>query len=124
MEITNKRRRNAAEIAEDIIDPVGAARREINRRKKIYVIVDTDFSMREKRNAYEDATRNAEGWLRGLAEETGGLVFIPRAREEMIPRADEIAREIDSQYVVTYTQDDRWRRRPSKSIAESMLPPE
>src|SRR2546430_6058655 len=85
------------------MDPVGAARREINRRKKIYVIVDTDFGMRKKRNAYEDATREAEVWLRGLAEETDGLAFVPGSAKEMAPQADEIARAIDSQYVVTYT---------------------
>ncbi|HEX7721092.1 MAG TPA: hypothetical protein VF397_02965 [Pyrinomonadaceae bacterium] len=85
VKITNKRRRNAAEIAEDIMDPVGAARREINRRKKIYVIVDTDFGMPKKHNAYEDATREAEVWLRGLAEETDGLAFVPGSAKEMAP---------------------------------------
>ncbi|HEY0347900.1 MAG TPA: VWA domain-containing protein [Pyrinomonadaceae bacterium] len=113
VKITNKRRRNAAELAEDIMDPVGAARREINRRKKIYVIVDTDFGMRKKHNAYEDATREAEVWLRGLAEETGGLAFVPGSAKEMAPQADEIARAIDSQYVVTYT--------PKRPLAEATV---
>jgi len=113
VKITNKRRRNAAELAEDIMDPVGAARREINRRKKIYVIVDTDFGMRKKHNAYEDATREAEVWLRGLAEETDGLAFVPGSAKEMAPQADEIARAIDSQYVVTYT--------PKRPLAEATV---
>jgi VWFA-related protein len=113
VKITNKKRRGAKEIAEDIMDPIGAARRETDRRKKIYVIVDTDLSMRKKRNAYEDATRAAEVWLRGLGEETGGLVFIPRSLEEMNTRAEEIAREIDSQYVVTYT--------PKRPLAEATV---
>jgi VWFA-related protein len=113
VKITNKRRRNAAELAEDIMDPVGAARREINRRKKIYVIVDTDFGMRKKHNAYEDATREAEVWLRGLAEETGGLAFVPGSAKETAPQADEIARAIDSQYVVTYT--------PKRPLAEATV---
>ena len=113
VKITNKKRRNAAELAEDIMDPVGAAKRETNRRKKIYVIVDTDFSMRKKRNAYEDATRDAEVWLRGLAEETGGLAFVPGSAKEMAPQADEIARAIDSQYVVTYT--------PKRPLAEATV---
>ena len=85
------------------MDPVGAARREEKRRKKIYVIFDTDFAMRKKHDAYEQATKQSELWLRSLAEETGGLAFIPQHLEEMTARADEIAREIDSQYVVTYT---------------------
>jgi VWFA-related protein len=113
VKITNKKRRGAKEIAEDIMDPIGAARRETDRRKKIYVIVDTDLSMRKKRNAYEDATRDAEVWLRGLAEETGGLAFVPRSVKEMAPQADEIAKEIDSQYVVTYT--------PKRPLAQATM---
>jgi VWFA-related protein len=113
VKITNKRRRNAAELAEDLLDPVGAARRETNRRKKIYVIVDTDLGMRKKHNAYEDATREAEVWLRGLAEETDVLAFVPRSAKEMAPQADEIARAIDSQYVVTYT--------PKRPLAEATV---
>jgi VWFA-related protein len=113
VKITNKKRRNAAEIAEDIMDSVGAARREINRRKRIYVIVDTDLAMRKRRSAYEDATRDAEVWLRGLAEETGGLAFVPGSAKDMAPQADEIARAIDSQYVVTYT--------PKRPLAEATV---
>ena len=111
VKITNQKRRSASEIAEDLMDPAGAARREIQRRKKIYVILDTDFAMRKKRGAYENATKQSERWLRSLAEETGGLAFIPQHLEEMSAGADEIAREIDSQYVVTYT--------PKRSLAEA-----
>ncbi len=69
--------------------------------------------MRKKRDAYKEATVQAELWLRSLAEETGGLVFIPRSVAEMIPGAEEIAREIDSQYVVTYT--------PKRPLAEATV---
>ena len=113
VKITNQKRRNASEIAEDLMDPAGAARREIQRRKKIYLILDTDFAMRKKRGAYENATKQSELWLRSLAEETGGLAFIPQHLEEMSAGADEIAREIDSQYVVTYT--------PKRPLAEATV---
>lgn len=113
VKITNKKRKNAAEMAEDIIDPMGAARREINRRKRVYVIVDTDFAMRKKRDDYKEATREAESWLRSLAEETGGLAFVPQSTGEMPARAEEIAQEIDSQYVVTYT--------PKRPLAEAAV---
>ena len=96
------------------MDPAGAAMRETNRRKKIYVIVDTDFALRKKRGAYKEATRKSELWLRSLAEETGGLAFIPTSTDEMGPQADELAREIDSQYVVTYTP----KRPLAQAIAE------
>jgi VWFA-related protein len=113
VKITNKKRRNAAEIAEDLMDPAGAAKREVERRKKIYLIFDTDFAMRKKRGVYEEATKRSELWLRSIAEETGGLAFIPQHLEEMTARADEIAREIDRQYVVTYT--------PTRPLAEATL---
>ena len=69
--------------------------------------------MRKKHNAYEQATKQSELWLKSLAEETGGLAFIPQHLEEMSARADEIAREIDSQYVVTYT--------PKRPLAEATV---
>ena len=85
------------------MNPTLYQQQEYKKWKRIYVIVDTDFAMRKKRDAYKEATVQAELWLRSLAEETGGLVFIPRSAAEMAPRAQEIARQIDSQYVVAYT---------------------
>jgi VWFA-related protein len=103
VKITNQKRKSAKDIADELMYPNQQQEQEYKNWKKIYVIVDTDFAMRKKRGAYEEATRKSELWLRSLAEETGGLVFIPRSAEEMSARAEEIAREIDSQYVVTYT---------------------
>jgi VWFA-related protein len=109
VEITDKKRKSAKDIADELMYPNQQS--EYKKRNKLYVIIDTDFSMRRKRDAYQEATRQGEVWLRSLAEETGGLVFIPRAVAEMTPQAEEIAREIDSQYVVSY--------RPKRSLAEA-----
>ena len=111
VKITNQKRKSAQDIADEIMYPTKQP--ESKKLNKVYVIVDTDFAMRKKRGAYEEATRKGELWLRSLAEETGGLVFIPRFLEEMAPRADEIARAIDSQYVVTYT--------PKRPLAEATV---
>ena len=111
VKITNKKRKSAKDVADELMNPTQQP--EYKKWNKIYVIVDTDFAMRKKRGAYEEATRKAELWLRSLAEETGGLVFIPRSAEEMTTRAEEIAREIDSQYVVTYT--------PKRPLAEAAV---
>jgi VWFA-related protein len=110
VKITNKKRKSAKDIADELMYP---NKPDYKKWKKIYVIVDTDFEMRKKRDAYKEATIQAESWLRGLAEETGGLAFVPRATAEMGPQADEIAREIDSQYVVTYT--------PKRPLAEAAV---
>ena len=111
VQITNKKRKSAKDIADELMYP--NTQQEQKKWKKIYVIVDTDFAMRKKRSAYKEATEQSEVWLRSLAEETGGLVFIPRSLEEMGPRAEEIAKEIDSQYVVTYT--------PKRPLAEATV---
>jgi len=39
------------------------------------------------------------GWV---AEETGGDIILPASEDELSPLTDDLAREIDSQYVVTY----------------------
>jgi VWFA-related protein len=109
--ITNKPRKSAKDIADELMYP--NQQQDYKKWKKIYVVIDTDFAMRKKRAAYKEATIQAELWLRSLAEETGGLAFVPRATAEMGPHAEEIAREIDSQYVVTYT--------PKRPLAEATL---
>ena len=111
VKITNQKRKSAKDIADDLMYP--NRQHDYRKWKKIYVVVDTDFEMRKKRDAYKEATIQAESWLRGLAEETGGLAFVPRTTAEMGPEADEIAREIDSQYVVTYT--------PKRPLAEAAV---
>lgn len=112
--ITNNKRKSAADIAAEVtMSPADVARAGIERSTQISVVIDTDFEMRRKFGTYKEATRKSELWLRSLAEETGGLTFIPRSLEEMRPRADEIAREIDSQYVVTYA--------PTRPLAEATL---
>jgi VWFA-related protein len=109
--ITNKKRKSAKDIADELLYP--NRQEDYKKWKKIYVVVDTDFAMRKQREAYKEATRKGELWLQSLAEETGGLAFIPRSTAEMTPRAQEIAREIDSQYVVTYT--------PKRPLAEAAV---
>jgi hypothetical protein len=46
-----------------------------------------------------------------LAEETGGVAWFPETAEEMIIEAADAARDIDSQYVVTYN--------PQRPLAEA-----
>lgn len=109
--ITNKKRKSAKDIADELMYP--NSQQNYRKWKKIYVIVDTDFAMRKRRADYKEATSEAESWLRSLAEETGGLAFVPQSTAEMPARAEEIAQEIDSQYVVTY--------KPKRPLAEATV---
>ena len=52
-----------------------------------------------------------EGEFGELAEETGGGLWLPGTAEEMLEQAAEVAREVDSRYVVTY--------RPLRPLAEA-----
>ena len=64
--------------------------------------IDTDVAMRRKRKEYERATVESEKQLTEIAEESGGRMFLPANANELLTQADSIARDIGSQYVVTY----------------------
>jgi VWFA-related protein len=66
------------------------------------VSIRFDPAMRRQRKAYEAATRKSQQALASLADETGGRIFLPRSGDQMIAQAQEIAREIGAEYVITY----------------------
>ena len=61
-----------------------------------------DPAMKRRRKAYENETENSEKWLADLAAETGGTIFLPKSSEEMVGHAEQVAREIGAEYIVTY----------------------
>jgi hypothetical protein len=61
-----------------------------------------DPAMKRRRKAYEEETQNSEKWLSDLAAETGGSIFLPKASEEMLVKAEDVAREIGAEFIVTY----------------------
>jgi VWFA-related protein len=64
--------------------------------------IDTDVAMRRKRKEYERATHDSEKQLTTIAEESGGRIFLPVNSAELMTQADSVARDIGSQYVLTY----------------------
>jgi VWFA-related protein len=72
-----------------------------------------DPAMRKARKAYEAEAKKSEKWLATLADETGGRIFLPKSSDEMIEEAEEVAREIGAEYVVTY--------RPTRPLAGAEL---
>ena len=67
--------------------------------------------MTKVRKAYEAETRKSELWLKQLANETGGRIFLPISSEEMVAKGEEVARDIGAEYVVTY--------RPTRPLADA-----
>lgn len=75
------------------------------------VSVRFDPPMRRQRKAYEAETRKSQEVLTGIAEETGGKIFLPVAADQMIAQAAEVAGDIGAEYVVTY--------RPKKPLSSA-----
>ncbi len=73
------------------------------------VSIDTDVAMRRRRKEYERAIRASETQLTAIAEESGGQILLPQKTDNLLSEAESIARDIGSQYVVTY--------RPTRSLA-------
>lgn len=73
------------------------------------VSIRFDPAMKRRQKAYENETLNSEQWLTDLAAETGGSIHLPVATEEMIAKAEDVAREIGAEFIVTY--------RPTKPLA-------
>ena len=70
-----------------------------------------DPAMRRVRKAYEAEVKKSQQALKNVAEETGGKILLPLNSEEMLVQANEVARAIGAEYVVTY--------RPKRPLAEA-----
>ena len=75
------------------------------------VAIRFDPAMRSQRKAYEAEVKKSEQALKNVAEETGGKMMLPLNSEEMLTQANEVARAIGAEYVVTY--------RPKRPLAEA-----
>jgi len=73
--------------------------------------IDTDVAMRRKRKEYERATVFSEAQLSEIAEESGGQIWLPESTNDLLSEAESVARDIGSQYVVTY--------RPTRPLASA-----
>jgi VWFA-related protein len=70
-----------------------------------------DPAMRRVRKAYEKAMVRGEQQMKVLTAETGGRIYLPTTDEDLIAEGADVAREIGTEYVITYT--------PKRPFAES-----
>ena len=75
------------------------------------IAIRFDPAMRRQRKAYEAEVKKSEQALKNVADETGGRMMLPLNSEEMLAQANEVARAIGAEYVVTYT--------PKRPLAEA-----
>lgn len=82
-------------------------------RSPTYVVhrITFDPAMKRQRKAYEADVRKSQQVLTGMAEETGGQIYLPKTDEEMAQQARDAAREVGAEYVVTY--------RPKRPLASA-----
>src|SRR5205085_4465594 len=72
-----------------------------------------DPALRRRRKEAEREMVRGEGRLKSLTEETGGRILLPDTVAGMVAEGAGVARDIDSQYVVTYTPKRPLRRAPA-----------
>lgn len=77
------------------------------------VVITFDPPMDRLRKTYETAMERAGERLKSIADETGGSLLLPASAEEMVGLGGEVAREIGTQYVVTYTPRRPLRAAPA-----------
>lgn len=65
--------------------------------------IGLDREMIRKRREQAAQLKTSERLLTTIAEDTNGEIFLPETVDEMIDRTAQLAKNIDSQYVVTYT---------------------
>ncbi|HKU75732.1 MAG TPA: VWA domain-containing protein [Pyrinomonadaceae bacterium] len=70
-----------------------------------------DPALKKMRKAYEADVKKSQQALKNIAEETGGRIMLPLDSQEMLAQANEVARAIGAEYVVTY--------RPKRPLAEA-----
>jgi VWFA-related protein len=75
------------------------------------ISVRFDPAMKRQRKAYEAEVKKSQQALQNIAEETGGKMMLPVNAQEMLAEANEVARAIGAEYVVTY--------RPKRPLAEA-----
>jgi VWFA-related protein len=81
------------------------------RNPVVGVSIRFDPAMKRQRKAYESEVKKSQQSLTVLAEETGGTILLPKNDDEMIGQAENVARDIGSEYVITY--------RPTRPLAEA-----
>jgi Mg-chelatase subunit ChlD len=73
--------------------------------------INLDREMVRKRKEQAAQLERSEQFLTSIAEDTNGEIFLPETTQEMIEKMTQLAKNIDSQYVVTYT--------PKKTLNEA-----
>jgi VWFA-related protein len=114
--VTSDKRKSAQDISDEIVRPNAPETLDTKLKRKIYLVIESDFPMWRLSRNYAKTLKKNEQWLEWLAEESGGSMMLPHSTEELPQLPDELARVIDSQYIVTYTPKARLTLEPAERI--------
>lgn len=78
--------------------------------------VNLDREMIRKRREQIARLKTSEQFLSTIAQDTNGEIFLPETDEEMVAKTAQIAKNIDSQYVVTYTPKNPLDEAPNGEV--------
>lgn len=106
--VTSEKRKDANDTANELTHPNERETLVSKLHNKLYLVIDTDYPIWRYNRDHLKTLKKNEHWLAGLAEESGGSMTLPASAEEVLKVTDELSREIDAQYVVTY--------RPKKAV--------
>jgi len=106
------RSRGQSRVPEEVIRELPSQAQPIYRTPG-GITIDLNRQQRKRLEEYKKAMQTGAARLRALAAETGGLAPAPASVEEMFVRAEEVARDITAQYIITYAP-----RRPLDSAPE------
>ncbi len=112
-----KPKRMPEEIADTLPDPKGAGKKQPMSPRKMAKMprlgsITLDMERNRRGKADSENLEAGEQFLTKITENTNGEVFLPESFDEMIDKTTTLARNIDSQYVVTYVP-----KRPLKDSA-------
>lgn len=101
---------NPKRIPEEVLITMPQAQQQTLRLPRLGSI-NTDREMIKKRRQEYSNLEKSEKFLTTLTEDANGEIFLPATAQEMIDKTSQLAKNIDSQYVLTYT--------PKRALSES-----
>jgi VWFA-related protein len=114
--ITNEKPKSASDLANELMHPAEQAILAAKHKTKVYVVFDVDYPVwRHNREQLKTLKAN-EPFLAALAEESGGNMRLPSSVKDLPEICDDLAREIDAQYVVTYKPKAPLAQRSPKEL--------
>ncbi|CAN5576650.1 hypothetical protein BH10ACI1_BH10ACI1_20950 [soil metagenome] len=88
-------------LPEAVIIALPKDQQQILRQPRI-ISINTDRAMIKKRKEQIANLKSSEQFLTKIAEDTNGEIFLPSTIEEMVVKMAQVAKIIDSSYVITY----------------------